>query len=124
MVERLGGVLRRYEEVLRELASAETSADASRLAKLMKEQANLSPVAAAYEALEAARRDEEDSEALLSVSGTRCTRCVPLSKRSLANTSFPVIMNVHSLNPPSPLSEREMISVRQPRRSAYRVYIR
>ena len=66
MVERLGGVLRRYEEVLRELASAETSADASRLAKLMKEQANLSPVAAAYEALEAARRDEEDSEALLS----------------------------------------------------------
>ena len=67
MFEKMGGILRRYEEVLRELASPEASQDPVRLSALMKEQAGLSPIAAAYEAFEKARKDAEESEELLSV---------------------------------------------------------
>ena len=59
-----------------------------------------------------------------SVSGTRWTRCVPLSYFRRSNTSDPCTWNVHSLNPPSPFSLSEIISVFHPRRSAYRTYIR
>ncbi len=65
MFDKLGGVLRRYEEVLRELASPEASKDPARLSALMKEQANLSPVALTYEAYGKAKKDAKESEELL-----------------------------------------------------------
>ena len=65
MFDKLVGVLRRYEEVLRELASPEASQDPGRLSALMREQASLSPLAAAYEAYRKAGKDAEESEELL-----------------------------------------------------------
>ena len=57
-------------------------------------------------------------EAALSVSGTRCTRCTPLSYFIREYAPCPVIMNTHSLNPPIPFSFREIISVFHLRLSA------
>ena len=59
-----------------------------------------------------------------SLSGTRCTRCTPLSYFSLEYAPSPLIMKVTSLKPPIPFSLRLSISVFQRRDSAYFTYIR
>jgi hypothetical protein len=53
-----------------------------------------------------------------SVSGTRCTRCTPLSYLRRAKTPSPAIRAVTSLMPPSSVSCRSMISTCQPFASA------
>ena len=60
---------------------------------------------------------------LLSVSGTLCTLCTPLSNFSLLYTPFPVIMNDISLYPPSPVSFSFNTSSFQCFFSAYIEYI-
>src|SRR5215471_18621777 len=47
-----------------------------------------------------------------SVSGTRYTRCTPLSNLRRAKTSAPLISALPSLRPPSPVSERARIALR------------
>ena len=59
-----------------------------------------------------------------SVSGTRCTRCTPLSYFRREYAPCPWIINVTSLNPPIPFSFRLIISVFHLRDSAYFTYIR
>ena len=53
-----------------------------------------------------------------SVSGTRCTRCTPLSKRSRPNTPAPVTLATASFTPPRPVSEMLSSSNRQPARAS------
>ena len=59
-----------------------------------------------------------------SVSGTRCTRCVPPSYLKTENAPSPLTANTTSLNPPASFSLVESVSVLNRRRSAYRVSIR
>src|SRR5205823_8195588 len=66
-----------------------------------------------------------------SVAGTRCTRCTPPSHFSLDQTPYPpsgtprvLIATAASLYPPRSDSCESRTSVTQPRRSAYRRYIR
>ena len=59
-----------------------------------------------------------------SVSGTRWTRCTPLSNFIWLYTSVPDTMNTTSLNPPRPVGLESISSTFQPFCSAYRVYIR
>ena len=59
-----------------------------------------------------------------SVSGTRWTRCTPLSYLRRANTPSPLIFIDPSLSPPSSVAFMSMSSTRQPCFSAYILYIR
>ena len=58
-----------------------------------------------------------------SVTGTLCTRCVPLSNFNLLYAPEPITVNVHSLMPPISVSLMSTSSIRQPMRSAYLEYI-
>ena len=59
-----------------------------------------------------------------SVSGTRWTRWTPDSNFSREYAPSPSMRTAHSFTPPSSVSLRFVISVSQPRLSAYMVYIR
>ena len=59
-----------------------------------------------------------------SVSGTRCTRWTPLSYFSREKAPSPSMVNDISFTPPSSVSLTESTSARQPRRSAYILYMR
>ena len=59
-----------------------------------------------------------------SVSGTRCTRCTPLSYFMVPYTSSPIMENVTSFVPPIPVSFRSRISTFHPLLSPNREYIR
>src|SRR5204862_8055782 len=59
-----------------------------------------------------------------SVSGTRCTRCTPLSYFSLEYAPWPSTMAITSLSPPTPDSELDITSTFQRCDSAYREYMR
>ncbi len=65
MYDRLEDLLIRLEEIHAELASPEAAADPARLKKLLKEQADLTPVTDAYRAYKAANADAADSLGLL-----------------------------------------------------------
>ncbi len=65
MFDRLEDILIHYEELQAELSRPEVAGDPARLKKLMKEQAELSPLVEAYSAYKAAKADVEDSLALL-----------------------------------------------------------
>ncbi len=66
MVEgHLRETLRRYEEVMAELAAPETHEDSVRLQRLLKEQAELSPLVACMEALQRAKEREAEALSLL-----------------------------------------------------------
>ncbi len=54
----------------------------------------------------------------LSVSGTRCTRCVPPSYLKIEYAPSPLIANVTSLKPPPSLGLEPSSSTLKPRRSA------
>ena len=59
-----------------------------------------------------------------SVSGTRCTRWTPLAYFSREKAPSPSMVNDISFTPPSSVSLTESTSARQPRRSAYILYMR
>ena len=66
MVEgHLRETLRRYEEVMAELAAPETHEDSARLQRLLKEQAELSPLVACVGALHRAKEREAEALSLL-----------------------------------------------------------
>ena len=69
MLDKLQAIRHRQEEILAELASPEVQSDASRVTVLMKEQAELQPIAGAFDAyLLAAKAEEESRELLLTES--------------------------------------------------------
>lgn len=65
MFDRLDDLLIRYEELLEELNSPYVAEDQKKFRKLMKEQADLTPVVETYKEYKKANRDAEDSLALL-----------------------------------------------------------
>ncbi|MCI8576011.1 MAG: peptide chain release factor 1 [Lachnospiraceae bacterium] len=65
MFDRLDDILIHYEEVMQALNEPGVTEDQNRFRKLMKEQADLSPIVDAYKAYKQARQDIEDSLALL-----------------------------------------------------------
>lgn len=65
MFDRLDDLLIRYEELLEELNSPDVAMDQNRFRKLMKEQADLTPLVDAYKEYKKANQDVEDSLALI-----------------------------------------------------------
>lgn len=65
MFDRLDDLLIRFEELMEELNSPDVALDQKRFRKLMKEQADLTPIVEAYKAYKKANQDVEDSLALL-----------------------------------------------------------
>ena len=65
MFDKLQAISHRQEEILKELAMPETQGDASRVRVLMKEQAELQPIADTYEAYLDAVKTVSESEELL-----------------------------------------------------------
>ena len=61
MFDRLDDLLIRYEELLEELNSPDVAMDQNRFRKLMKEQADLTPLVDAYKEYKKANQDVEDS---------------------------------------------------------------
>ena len=60
MFDRLDDILIHYEEVMQALNEPGVTEDQNRFRKLMKEQADLSPIVDAYKAYKQARQDIED----------------------------------------------------------------
>ena len=65
MFDKLDDLLRRLEEIMQNLADPSVASDPALLQKLMKERAQLQPVADKYEAYRKCSRDIEDSLAML-----------------------------------------------------------
>ena len=65
MFDRLDDILIHYEEIMLELNNPSVAEDQNRFRKLMKEQADLTPIVDAYKAYKQAKQDVEDSLALL-----------------------------------------------------------
>ena len=66
MFDKLDAMVRRFEDIGRELQEPAVASDPERYAKLMKEQAALSPLADTYARYQACKKDIEDSEEMLS----------------------------------------------------------
>lgn len=65
MFDKLDDILIHYEELMQELNNPSIAEDQNRFRKLMKEQADLTPIVDAYKAYKQAKQDAEDSLALL-----------------------------------------------------------
>ncbi len=65
MFDRLEDIVVRLEEILRDLSEPGVADDPRRFQKLMKEQAELTPIVDAYKAYKQAKQDEEDALAML-----------------------------------------------------------
>lgn len=65
MFDKLDDILIHYEELMLELSSPDVTADAKKLQKLMKEQADLTPIVEAYKEYKQAKKAIEDSLAML-----------------------------------------------------------
>ena len=65
MFDRLGDMLRHYEELMLELNNPSVAEDQRKFRKLMKEQADLAPIVDAYKQYKQAKQDVEDSLTLL-----------------------------------------------------------
>ena len=63
--EQLSEALRRYEEVMAELSVPETHGDSALLQRLLKEQAELSPLVSCVEALRSAEQREAEALSML-----------------------------------------------------------
>ena len=63
--EHLSEALRRYEEVMAELSVPETHGDSALLQRLLKEQAELSPLVSCVEALRNAEQREAEALSML-----------------------------------------------------------
>ncbi len=59
--DKLNELMARYEEIMQELSDGTSAASPERLQALMKEQAELRPVAEAYSAYKKAEQDEQDA---------------------------------------------------------------
>ena len=66
MLDQLKEIANRYEAIVSHLEDPSVYADPERLAKLTREQKELSPVVEAYEALRRAERDIQEAQELLS----------------------------------------------------------
>ena len=82
MFDRLDDLLIRYEELLEELNSPDVAMDQNRFRKLMKEQADLTPLVDAYKEYKKANQDVEDSLALLEEESDEAMR--DMAKEELA----------------------------------------
>ena len=65
MFDRLEDLLHRYEEIMNELSEPGVADNQDRFRKLMKEQSDLTPLVEAYREYKKAKKDEEDSLAML-----------------------------------------------------------
>ncbi len=65
MFDKLEDLIVRLEEILRDLSEPEVANDSRRFQKLMKEQAEITPIVETYKAYKKAKQDEEDSLLLL-----------------------------------------------------------
>ncbi len=65
MEEQLNRIMMRRTEILKEMTMPSAQADSGRMQALLKEQAELEPIAAVYEKYEAAKKDGADSRELL-----------------------------------------------------------
>ena len=65
MFDKLEDILVRLEEILRDLSEPGVANDQKRFTSLMKEQAELTPIAEAYRAYKQAKQDAEDSVMML-----------------------------------------------------------
>ena len=65
MIDKIDGILKRQEELLAELAQPDTASDPARMTVLMKEQAQLAPIADTYREYLKAEEDENDSLLML-----------------------------------------------------------
>ena len=65
MFDRLDDILIHYEELMQELNNPSVAEDQKKFRRLMKEQADLTPLVEAYKAYKQAKQDVEDSLALL-----------------------------------------------------------
>ena len=65
MFDKLDDILMRLEEVLNQLSEPDVAADAAKLQKLMKEQAELQPIADAYKDYKTQKQTIEESLMLL-----------------------------------------------------------
>ena len=65
MLDKIDGILKRQEEILAELSQPGTAENAAKMTALMKEQAQLAPIADCYREYLKASEDEKDSEILL-----------------------------------------------------------
>ncbi|MBQ1871234.1 MAG: peptide chain release factor 1 [Lachnospiraceae bacterium] len=65
MFDKLEDLIVRLEEILRDLSEPEVANDSKRFQKLMKEQAEITPIVETYKAYKQAKQDEEDSLTLL-----------------------------------------------------------
>lgn len=65
MFDRLDDILIHFEEIMQELNEPNVTEDQNRFRKLMKEQADLTPIVEAYKAYKQAKQDIEDSLLLL-----------------------------------------------------------
>ena len=65
MFDRLDDMLRHYEELMLELNNPSVAEDQRKFRKLMKEQADLTPIVDAYKQYKQAKQDVDDSLALL-----------------------------------------------------------
>ena len=93
MFDRLDDLLIRYEELLEELNSPDVAMDQNRFRKLMKEQADLTPLVDAYKEYKKANQDVEDSLAMLEeetdeeMRDTGRRKNWPMRKKELRNWS-------------------------------------
>ncbi|MGN0383849.1 MAG: peptide chain release factor 1 [Eubacterium sp.] len=65
MFDKLDDILVRYEELMKELAQPDVTNDQQRFKKLMKEQSDLTPIVEAYKEYKQAKKDIEESLAIL-----------------------------------------------------------
>ncbi|MGN0255462.1 MAG: peptide chain release factor 1 [Chordicoccus sp.] len=65
MFEKLNDIVKKREEILKELSTPDIQTDPKRMTELMKEQAELEPLTDTYEKYQAAVRDREDSLELM-----------------------------------------------------------
>ena len=65
MFDRLDDLVRHYEEIMLELNNPSIAEDQRKFRKLMKEQADLTPLVETYKEYTQAKQDVEDSLALL-----------------------------------------------------------
>ena len=65
MFDKLDDLLIRFEEIMSELQEPDVANDQSRFRKLMKEQADITPIVEAYKEYKAAKQAIIDSEEML-----------------------------------------------------------
>ena len=65
MFDKLDDLLRRYEEIMNELAEPDVANNQDRFRKLMKEQSDMTPLVEAYTEYKKCKQDVEDSLAML-----------------------------------------------------------